>query len=221
MEGEHPKELAEGDHDPVLQKLLERCQQKNITLNEKKFGFKVDSIKFTGNIISTEGLKPEPEKINSITNMPVPTSKAATICFIGMITYLSKYCPALRNEIKPLKDVSNDQSDFTCGPEQDGIFNTCKKLISQAPTLRYFDVNAPVMLQVDASEDGIGGAILQPNAARDLHILLTYHDRKKYAQIEKGSLAICAAFAKWNQCLYGHSNITIHTNHQPLETILK
>ena len=37
-----------------------------------------------------------------------------------------------------------------------------KELVSQAPCLRYFDVKAPVVLQVDASEYGLGTALLQP-----------------------------------------------------------
>ena len=37
-----------------------------------------------------------------------------------------------------------------------------KELVSKAPCLRYFDVKAPVILQVDASEYGLGAALLQP-----------------------------------------------------------
>ena len=40
------------------------------------------------------------------------------------------------------------------------------------------------------------------------------------AQIEKETLAICAACEKWDLWLYG-KQITIHTDHQPLETIFK
>jgi hypothetical protein len=41
-----------------------------------------------------------------------------------------------------------------------------------------------------------------------------------WAQIEKETLAICAACEKWDLWLYG-KQITVHTDHQPLETIFK
>ena len=41
-----------------------------------------------------------------------------------------------------------------------------------------------------------------------------------WAQIEKETLAICAACEKWDLWLYG-KRITVHTDHQPLQTIFK
>jgi hypothetical protein len=41
-----------------------------------------------------------------------------------------------------------------------------------------------------------------------------------WAQIEKETLAICAACEKWDLWLYG-KQITVHTDHQALETIFK
>ena len=41
-----------------------------------------------------------------------------------------------------------------------------------------------------------------------------------WAQIEKECLAIVAACNKWDQWIYG-LDVTVHTDHQPLETIFK
>jgi transposase InsO family protein len=80
-------------------------------------------------------------------------------------------------------------------------------------------------LQVDASEHGLGGALLQPNDEDKLQAVaytscsLTEAETK-YAQIEKECLAICHAFQKWDHWLYGKADIVVHTDHQPLEAIL-
>ena len=42
-----------------------------------------------------------------------------------------------------------------------------------------------------------------------------------YSQIEKECLAICNCFQKFDQWLYGKSDIVVHTDHRPLETIMK
>ena len=44
---------------------------------------------------------------------------------------------------------------------------------------------------------------------------------RNYAQIEKECLAIVCCMDKWHQYLYGKHDITVHTDHQPLETIFK
>ena len=76
-------------------------------------------------------------------------------------------------------------------------------------------------LQVDASEDAIGGVLLQ----NDQPVCFTSHTlnstEKNYAQIEKECLAIVSCMDKWHQYLYGKHDITVHTHHQPLETIFK
>ena len=74
---------------------------------------------------------------------------------------------------------------------------------------------------MDASEDAIGGVLLQ----NDQPVCFTSHTlnstEKNYAQIEKECLAIVSCMDKWHQYLYGKHDITVHTDHQPLETIFK
>ena len=42
---------------------------------------------------------------------------------------------------------------------------------------------------------------------------------RKYSQIEKECLAICHALDKFDHSVYGKANVTVHTDHQPLEMI--
>ena len=44
---------------------------------------------------------------------------------------------------------------------------------------------------------------------------------QRYAQIEKECLAIVEAFNKFDQWLLGKSDITVHTDHQPLQSIFQ
>ena len=87
--------------------------------------------------------------------------------------------------------------------------------------LRYYDPSLLVTLQVDASEDAIGGVLLQ----QDQSVCFTSHTlnntEKQYAQIEKECLTIVTCMNKWHQYLYGKQHITVHTDHQPLGSIFK
>ena len=88
-------------------------------------------------------------------------------------------------------------------------------------------MNAPVVLQVDGSEYGLGAALLQPATdttdSNSIHWQpVTYSSRSVspteqcYVQAEKEILAIISAFYKFDQLL-----LTVHSDHQPLETIIK
>ena len=99
-------------------------------------------------------------------------------------------------------------------------------LIASAPTLMYYDLHKPVELHVDASEKQLGGALLQLNdEGFPQPIVFTScsmnETEPRYSQMEKECLAICQGFHKFDQWLYGISDITVHTDHKPLKTILK
>ena len=82
------------------------------------------------------------------------------------------------------------------GNQRTEAFRQTKELVSKAPCLRYFIVNAPVVLQVDASEYRFGAALLQPatHSANSTAILwqpVAYSSgslsptEQRYTQIEK------------------------------------
>ena len=56
---------ASQDHDRNLQNLLERCQERNIKLNRETFMFKCSQVPFIANLLTSEGLKPDPRKVVS------------------------------------------------------------------------------------------------------------------------------------------------------------
>ena len=78
-----------------------------------------------------------------------------------------------------------------------------------------------VTLQVDALDDAIGGVLLQNVRPICFTSLPLSSTERNYAQIEKECLAIVSCMEKWHQYLYGKHEITMHTDHQPLETIFK
>ena len=217
---------AEIDHDRRLIALMERCEQKNIKLNPAKLRFKLQEVKFMGHIISNNGMKPDPDKIDAITRMPTPKNKGDLLRIIGMLNYLSPFCQNLSSVIEPLRALTKDGVEFQWSELQNAAFHKVKKLISSSPTLMYYDLQKPVVLQVDASESGLGGALLQPNKDNKLQpVAFTSSSmpetEKRYSQMEKECLAICNCFHKFDQWLYGKQDIEVHTDHKPLESIMQ
>ena len=81
------------DHDRTVVDLLNRLSQANLKLNSDKIKFKSHTAPFMGHVLNPEGLKPNSDIVAAVMDMPQPQDKVATRCFLGIITYLSKFCP--------------------------------------------------------------------------------------------------------------------------------
>ena len=79
------------DLDRNLIALLQRCRERNFKLNKDKFVFKKQKLKYCGHILTSEGILPDPAKVEAITQMPRPRGKTEVRRPLGMINYLGKF----------------------------------------------------------------------------------------------------------------------------------
>ena len=86
-------EEANRNHDENLLRLLKRTKQINLKFNSKKLNMRKKEVKFMGHILSFDGLKPDPEKVKAVTEMPKPTNKQETLSLLGFVNYLANFFP--------------------------------------------------------------------------------------------------------------------------------
>jgi len=98
---------ASFDHDKNLRSLLERCQERNIKLNREKFGFKCPQVPFIGHLLTSEGLKPDPKKVEAICSMPKPEDVQAVQRFVNTVKYLSRFLEDLSDMSEPLRRLTH------------------------------------------------------------------------------------------------------------------
>ena len=75
-------------------------------------------------------------------------------------------------------------------------------------------------MSVDASRKGLGAAILQQDRVISYGSRALTGAETRYAQIELEMLAVVFAFDKFHKLLYGKSDLTVESDHKPLEAIL-
>ena len=63
------------DHDANLINLLNICQKEGLVLSSRKLELRRERITFFGDEYSTQGMHPDPEKVQGMTEMTVPTDK--------------------------------------------------------------------------------------------------------------------------------------------------
>lgn len=93
-------------------------------------------------------------------------------------------------------------------------------MVTEAPILNYYNPSSPLAIQCDASQKGVGAALLQ-NGKPVAYASRALSDAEtRYTQIEKEMLAIVYALEKFNQFTFGR-HVTVYSDHKPLEAILR
>ena len=76
---------------------------------------------------------------------------------MGTINYLQKFAPYLAEVAGPIRQFMKKENEFNWDESIHGkCFDQIKKLMTQAPVLRFFDPKIHTVLQCDASQFGLG-----------------------------------------------------------------
>ena len=106
---------------------------------------------------------------------------------------------------------------FQWGNAEQKAFVDLKTLICEDQLLNFFDVTKPVVIQCDASTEGLGATLMQ--GGPPVLSALTKSE-KNYVAIELECLGIVFACRKFDQFIYG-KRVVVETDHKPLEVIAK
>ena len=63
---------ARKDHDENLLRLLQRCRNQGIKLNKDKCYIATQKVAYMGHVLTSQGIKPDDDKIEAIVKMPPP-----------------------------------------------------------------------------------------------------------------------------------------------------
>jgi hypothetical protein len=169
-------------------------------------------------VISKDGLKVSPEKVRAIQEMPAPTDVAGVKRVLGLVQYLAKFIPNLSDVSDPLRILVKNDVQWHWNREQQQSFDELKRLVSTAPVLRFYSVDEPVTVSVDASSKGLGVVLLQNGQPVAYGSKALSETQKRYAQIEREMLAILYGCQKFDHYIYGR-RVVIETDHKPLVAI--
>lgn len=211
------------EHLENLGLVLKRLSEFNLKIQLDKCEFLRKEAEFLGHIISADGVKPNPEKVEKILNWPIPKTEKEIKQFLGLAGYyrrfIKDFSKITRNMTKYLKkDTVLDLQD----QQYVNAFNTLKTIISTDQVLAYPQFDKPFILTTDASDHALGAVLsqMQENIERPIAFASrTLNDTEsRYATNEKEALAIKWAVNKFKAYLYG-AKFTLVTDHKPLTFI--
>ena len=211
---------TEEEHNNRLKAVLQRSRNAGIRLNRAKCKFMLKEVKYVGHIISSEGIKVDPEKVEDIQNMPAPEDKKGVQRILGTLNFLSRYIPNMSSLTHSIRQLLVKNIPFMWTKTHEDAFNKIKQILTNAPVLGYYDVNKPIILEADASGHGLGAVILQNGKPVAYASRSLTNPQINYAQIEKELLSIVFGCERFRQYLYA-KEVEVHTDHKPLITTLE
>ncbi|UYV78371.1 K02A2.6-like [Cordylochernes scorpioides] len=200
--------------------VLQRLKENGIKLNRDKCKFQLQEVQFLGHIVTTEGIKIDPEKVRAIGEIKSPSNKQELQRLLGMVQYLSRFIPNLAEKTKNMRLLLKKDTPWLWDESLDRDLLEIKTLLRTAPTLKFFNPNGNLTLSVDASSYALGAVLLQNGKPIAYASSALNSTQQNYAQIEKEALAIKFGCDKFHQLIYGKT-VDVETDHRPLETIFK
>ena len=153
------KTMAE--HNKNLRLVLDRLRAAGLRLKPKKCCFAQLQVRYLRHIVSSDGIRTDPKKLQAVREFPPPSSVKEVRSFVGLASYYRKFIPHFARVAGPLHALTKKDVTFVWTPECQSAFEELKQLLTTAPLLVYPRFDRPFMLETDASGSGLGAVLAQ------------------------------------------------------------
>uniref|UniRef100_A0A6V7JFY2 Reverse transcriptase domain-containing protein n=1 Tax=Bracon brevicornis TaxID=1563983 RepID=A0A6V7JFY2_9HYME len=182
------------EHNEKLLEVLVKSESANLKLQPDKCNFLRREVLYLGHIITENGIKVDPGKVEAVVKFPEPRAPKNVMSFLGLAAYYRKFIRDFSKIAKPLTELLKKEVSWTCGSVQQATFEILKEKLTSAPVLQYPQFDKPFVLTTDASNRAIGAILSQGPIGKDLPIAYASRTLNKaeqnYSTIEKELLAI-------------------------------
>ncbi|GFY29158.1 retrovirus-related Pol polyprotein from transposon 17.6 [Trichonephila clavipes] len=213
------------EHRSHLRTIFQKLSSYGLKLNISKCVFGVTELIFLGHLITPDGIKPLPDKVQAVLDYKQPETVGSLRKFLGLLNFYRRFLPKaaeqqyLLNEFLKGSKGKKDSKPLNWSSEAITAFQRCKQALADAALLAHPSPSAPLALHVDASDYAIGGALhqvvdseLQPLAFFSRKLTSS---EKSYSAYDRELLAIYSAIRHFRYMLEAR-DFTVFTDHKPL-----
>ena len=224
------------EHTEHVKKVLQKMREKKLYADLSKCEFHVNEVRFLGMIITTDGIKMDPLKIEAIKNWELPTTVTGVLGFLGLTGYYRRFIKNYSFIALPLTQ-STKGKPHTKGKitkieiSKDFIeaFENLKAAFQDNIVLRIFDPDLPTRVKCDSSGWACGGVVEQ-HAKNNKWYPTAFFSKKhtpaesNYDIYDQELMAIVKAFEEFRPELMSinpETPIHVISDHKNLQTFMK
>ena len=218
------------EHPEHLRQVLQKLTKAEFYCKLNKCEFLKRELTFLGHVVSDQGIKPDPKKVEAIVNWLTPTTVQGLRQFLGFAMYVARHLPNFQLIAGPLYDLlrgniskrEGKTAEITSkwGLAQEEAFNKTKDLLKEATPLALPDPGKPYdVYAYEVHTDASGwatGAVLQQDGRPVAYLSERLSKAEKgYHTTDRELLAVMRALRAWRCYLQG-PKFQIFTDHHPL-----
>ncbi|XP_021995320.1 uncharacterized protein LOC110892465 [Helianthus annuus] len=194
-----------------IQKTFDTLRGVSIKLNPAKCSFGMEEGKFPGFIVTKDGFKVNPKKVQAIERMPSPSTIKEMQKLAGRLAALNRFLANHAAKSFPfIKTLRNcmKKSQFQWTPEAESAFREMKDCLIRLPTLTAPVKGEPLVMYLSASDKAVGAVLLvdrQGIQTPVYYVSRTLNDPEtRYAIMEKLLLALIHASRRLRRYFANH-----------------
>jgi hypothetical protein len=212
------------DHPIHLRAIFLHCRFYHIRLNPHKCVFCVESSQLLGFIVSLQGIRVDPLKVEEILNLPPPSTLHQLQSLQGKANFLRRFIPNYAEITLGFTRLLKKGSEFVWDTIANKSFEALKLFLTCALLLFPPDYHRDYFLYLVASDYTITMVLIQEDDSHDKHVIY-YLSRSltptetKYLHVEKLALAAVQAIQCFRHYIVSRKT-TIISNCNPMQHIL-
>ena len=160
-----------------LEKYHQMLQNEKKKAAPDKSHFFLTRVKFLGHIIEKKIITILKSRIDAIQKIQPLTNKKKNQEFFGILNFLSKNVYKMQFYLRPFYNILRQQNNFEWTTEHQTQFEEIKKLLAEQISNTIPDPNQPFYAMCDASNFGIGAALLQAHNGTNKINLISANSR--------------------------------------------
>ncbi|GKV41594.1 hypothetical protein SLEP1_g49100 [Rubroshorea leprosula] len=205
----------EQKHLDHLRQVFEVLKEQKLYANLKKCSFLTTSVTFLGYIITAQGIKMDPNKIDAIVNWPTPTSLHEVRSFHGLSSFYRRFIKNFSSIVAPITDSFKGDKFSWSGKAQQS-FEELKRKLTETSVLALPNFDLMFEVDCDASNVGIGAMLSQEGQPIAFFSEKLNDTKLRYSTYDKEFYAIVRALEHWSHYLLSKEFI-LHSDHEALK----
>ncbi|KAL0147989.1 hypothetical protein M9458_056716, partial [Cirrhinus mrigala] len=214
------------EHVQHVRRVLQRLLENGLFVKMEKCVFHAHSVPFLGYIVSSEGIRMDPNKVKAVVDWPTPDSRKALQRFLGFANFYQRFIRNFSQLAAPLTAITSTRTTFRWSNAPNVAFTNLKSRFVSAPILVAPDPTRQFVVEADASEVGVGAVLSQRASSDDkMHACAFFSHRMSAAEhnYDNGNrelLAFKLTLEEWPHWLESSGvPFIVWTDHKNLEYI--
>ena len=204
------------NHDTHLRVVLETLRKEQLYAKLSKCEFWLNEVSFLGHIVSKEGIRVDPKKIEVVVEWKPPRNVTEVRSFLGLAGYYRRFVKGFSMIAAPMTRLLQKNVKFEWDEECQRSFDKLKAFLTEAPVLTQPICGKEYVIFSDASLNGLGCVLMQEGKVVAYASRQLKPHEKNYPTDDLELAAIVFALKIWRHYLYGEKCF-IYTDHKSLK----